>query len=318
MSPRLRAPIVALLAMTSACDASPPPPPRPPEPTSPRPVAPPPQAVAPPAPAEEPEPPALTWQQRAAVAIAELQDKEPALYKKLHTLKPNRRVGDEMLFAQPIAADPRAAPVFLQRLLSGNDSVTVRLALVDALPGTAGDWQEGIAALVAVDASPRVRKKLVETMRYVDPPHDIAGLRHGFNDEDIAVRVAAARTAGFARDGIGLYQEVVSMTFNDEDWDLRAAAVQSLGKFGNKAAWPQLVRMLGDPHPTVRLQVLIALENLDAEAAGRLPELDKLAKDRQNPRVARQAQKLQKQANKPARPAGDERPVGSPPVRTPP
>lgn len=316
MIPRPRAPILALLAVMTACDA--PAPPRPPEP-APRPSTPPPTPSPPPPPVPaKPEPPKLTWQQRTAVAIADLQQQDPARYKKLRSLKPNRRVGDEQLFSQPIAADPRAAPVFLQRLLNGSDSVAVRLALVDALPGTGGDWQEGIAALVAIDASPRVRKKLVETMRYVDPPHSIDGLRHGFNDEDLAVRVAAARTAGFARDGIGLYQEVVSMTFNDEDWDLRAAAVQSLGKFNNKAAWPQLVRMLGDPHPTVRLQVLIALEHLDAEAAGKLPELDKLAKDRQNPRVAKLAQRLKTQATAPEKPAGDERPDGSRPVRKPP
>lgn len=235
-----------------------------------------------------------TWQQRTAIAIGELQAKDPKRYKKLHTLKPNRRVGDEQQYTQAIAQEPQAAAVFLQRLLNGNDSIAVRLALVDALPSTGGDWQEGLAALVAIDASPRVRKKMVEMLRYVAPPHDITGLRHGFADEDAKVRAAAARTAGFARDGIGLFQEVVSMTFDGDDWDTRAAAAQSLGKFGHKAAWPQLLRMLGDPHPEVRLQVLIALEHLDAEATRRLPELDKLAKDRQNPRLASLARRLQK------------------------
>ncbi len=235
-----------------------------------------------------------TWQQRTAIAIGELQEKDPKRYKQLHALKPNRRVGDEQQYTQAIAQEPPAAAVFLQRLLNGKDSIAVRLALVDALPSTGGDWQEGLAALVAIDASPRVRKKMVEMLRYVAPPHDIAGLRHGFADEDAKVRAAAARTAGFARDGIGLFQEVVSMTFDGDDWDTRAAAAQSLGKFGHKAAWPQLLRMLGDPHPEVRLQVLIALEHLDAEATRRLPELDKLAKDRQNPRLASLARRLQK------------------------
>lgn len=233
----------------------------------------------------------LTWQQRTAIAIGELQQNDPKLYKQLYTLKPNRRIGDEQQYTQTIAQDPQAAPVFLQRLLNGRDSIAVRLALVDALPSTGGDWQEGLAALVAIDASPRVRKKLVEMLRYVAPPHDITGLRHGFHDEDSHVRAAAARTTGFARDGIGLFQEVVSMTF-DDDWDTRAAAAQSLGKFGHKAAWPQLVRLLGDPHPEVRLQVLIALEHIDAAATSRLPELDKLAKDRQNPRLASLARRL--------------------------
>lgn len=302
MNQRPRALLLALFAATIACDVqTSTTPPNEPLPTQPwLPVAPagpaqptPPAAVVQPptdrAPAAEL---ALNWQQRTAIAVAELQDKDPALYKKLDKLQPNRKVGDERQYTQTIAQEPRAAAVFLKRLLNGGDSVTVRLALVDALPATGGDWQEGVAALVAIDASPRVRKKLIETLRYVSPPHDITGLRHGFNDEDVQVRAAAARTAGFARDGIGLFQEVVSMSF-DDDWDVRAAAAQSLGKFDHQATWPQLVRMLGDPHPEVRLQVLIALERTDPEATRKLPELDKLAKDRQNARLASLARRLQ-------------------------
>jgi HEAT repeat protein len=297
MSRRPHALPLALLAATIACDAVPPPTQPPSQPLSTQPwLPPPPQPAEPPQPAAPPARPAeavvaLTWQQRTAIAVAEMQDKEPERYKKLSKLLPNRRVGDEKQYTQTIAQDPGAAAVFLKRLLNGSDSVAVRLALVDALPATGGDWQEGVAALVAIDASPRVRKKLIETLRYVPPPHDITGLRNGFNDEDVQVRAAAARTVGFARDGIGLFQEVVSMTF-DEDWDARAAACQSLGKFGHMAAWPQLLRMLGDPHPEVRLQVLIALEHLDAEATRQLPALDKLANDRQNPRLASLARRL--------------------------
>lgn len=300
-----RALTLALLAATIACDA--PTPTQHPTQTSPQPteaqpgqptqtdVTQParPSAVAQPPRSTEPDPAiaALTWQQRTAGAIGDLQEKDPERYKKLSRLQPNRTVGTEKQYTQAIAQDPRAAPVFIKRLLNGSDSIAVRLALVDALPSTGGDWQEAAAALVAIDASPRVRKQLVETMRYVSPPHDIAGLRHGFQDEDPDVRAAAARTVGFARDGIGLFQEVVSMTF-DDDWDIRAAAAQSLGKFQHEAGWPQLLRMLSDPRPEVRLQVLISLEHLDPEATRQLPELDKLASDRQNPRVASLARRL--------------------------
>ncbi|HEY8377779.1 MAG TPA: HEAT repeat domain-containing protein [Nannocystis sp.] len=290
MSHRKRVLILALVATGLACTEAAPP--RPPEPPPHRPVLLPPPHQPPPPPPPEPEPPKLTWQQRTAIAIDTLQRDDPELYKKLHTLRPDRKVGDELQFTQPIAADPRAAPVFLQRLLNGKDSIAVRLALVDALPATGGDWQEGVAALVAIDASPRVRKKLVETLRYVAPPHDIDGLRLAFHDEDPRVRAAAARAAGFARDGIGLFQEVVSMTFDDEDWDVRAAAAQTLGKFQQKAAWPTLVRLLGDPNREVRLQALLALERIDADAARKLPELDALARDKSDPRLARLAKRL--------------------------
>jgi len=253
-----------------------------------------PRAAKPPA----PRGPKLAWSARTAIAIAELQARDPALYKKLAALQPNHRVGDELSFSQPELADPRAAPVLLKRLLNGNDPVPVRLALVDALPNTGGDWQEGAAALVAVDASPRVRKKLVEVLRYVPPPHNLSGLRLALGDEDLEVRVAAARTAGFTRDGTALFTELVSATF-DEDWDMRAAAVQALGQLTGPRGTPQqnpardrLVRMLSDERAEVRLQVLLALERIDPAGLRRLPDLERLARDRRSPQVAEVAGRL--------------------------
>lgn len=245
----------------------------------------------------KPRGPALAWNARTAIAVADLQARDPGLYKKLAALRPDRRVGDEQFFSQSVISDPRAAAVLLQRLLNGHDPVAVRLAVVDALPNTGGDWQEGAAALVAIDASPRVRKKLVETLRYVAPPHNLAGLRLALTDEDLGVRVAAARTAGFTRDGAALFTELVSATF-DEDWDMRAAAVQALGQLTgprgarNNPARDRLVRMLTDERPEVRLQVLLALERIDPAGLRQLPDLERLARDRQSPQVAEIAARL--------------------------
>lgn len=233
----------------------------------------------------------LPWKTRTAIAVGELQASDPALYQKLLTLRPNRRVGDELFFAQPELDDPRAAAVLLARLLNGDDPVSVRLAVVDALPATGGDWQEAAAALVGIDASPRVRKKLVEALRYVAPPHNLDGLRLGFRDEDPAVRVAAARTCGFTRDGAGLVAELLSGTL-DEDWDMRAASAQALGQLAVTGAQGRLVRMLADDNPAVRLQVLIALERIDPDGTPRLPELERLARDRQHWKVAQLAGRL--------------------------
>lgn len=235
--------------------------------------------------------PAPSWQVRTAIAVGELEASDPALYHELLTLRPDRRVGDELFFAQPEIDDPRAAAVLLKRLLNGDDPVGVRLAVVDALPATGGDWQEGAAALVGIDASPKVRKKLVEVLRYVAPPHNLDGLRLGFLDEDPAVRVAAARTTGFTRDGVALYTELISATL-DEDWDMRAAAVQALGQLEVVQAQGRLVRMLADDSPAVRLQVLIALERIDPDGMRQLPELERLARDRQHWKVAQVAGRL--------------------------
>lgn len=243
---------------------------------------------------QDDDPPQHDWRQRTAIALAELQEREPVLYARLLTVKPDRRVGAELQFSHAELADPRAAPVLLKRLLNGDDPVGVRLAVVDALPATGGDWQEGAAALVAVDASPRVRKKLVEVLRYIAPPNNLRGLRLAMQDEDLAVRVAATRTAGFTRDGVGLYTELVSASF-DEDWDMRSAAAQALGQLRVRAARDRLVRMLADEHPEVRLQVLIALERVDPEGVRHLPELARLARDRQSRRLAALARRLLKE-----------------------
>jgi HEAT repeat protein len=253
-------------------------------------------APAPPAtpavakPAAKPAPP-LDWRSRLAVAVRELQKTDPALLARLENLQPVRAVDGELSFAAEALHDRRAATVLLRRLLAGKDPAEVRGAIVDALPQTGGDWQEGAAALVGLDASPRVRKKLIEVMRYADPPHSIHGLRLGFKDEDPDVNVAAARAAGFHKHGAELFDELYSATF-DTDWDLRAAAVQALGMLKVPRSREILIKALRDEEREVRLQALLALEQLDPDGLLELPELDRLAKDRKSHRIARKAQLL--------------------------
>ena len=170
----------------------------------------------------------------------------------------------------------------------------MRLAVVDALPTTGGDWQEGAAALVGIDADPRVRKKLVEVMRYTAWPHNIDGLRMAFTDEVATVRVAAARTTGFVRDGAGLYNERMNGSF-DDDWDMRAASVQALGQLRAAAARDRLVGMLADDRAEVRLQVLVALDRIDPEGLRRLPELERLARERDHWKIASVASRMMKE-----------------------
>lgn len=267
-------------------------------PASPRPVAAPAKATPPSATPAARKPrapqPALDWRARVAITVQKLQTEAPDLLSKLTAMQPNRHVEDEQYFTQPELHDPRAAAVLLRRLLQGEDPVKVRCAIVDALPHTGGDWQEGAASLASIDASPKVRKKLVEIMRYADEPHAIAGLRFGFKDEDPDVNIAAARTAGFSRSGPALFTELYSSTF-DADWDLRAAAVQALGMLKMPQSRDVLVKALGDDDREVRLQALLALEQLDPEGIIWLPELDKLARDRKSHRIARKAELLLRQ-----------------------
>lgn len=259
------------------------------------------------------KPVTLDWRSRVALAIHELQASDPALLERLAALQPTVQVDGELSFATADLHDKRTASVLLRRLLAGQDPAAVRSALVDALPLTGGDWQEGAAALVGLDASPRVRKQLISVMRHVDPPHGIAGLRHGFKDEDPEVNVAAARAAGFHKHGAELFPELYSATF-DTDWDLRAAAVQALGMLKVPRSREILIKALGDEEREVRLQALLALEQLDPEGLLELPQLEKLAKDRKSHRIARKAQLLL-QKRRAARKATPRVTTATPPTR---
>lgn len=235
--------------------------------------------------------PALDWRARVAIAVKRLQTEAPQLLAQLEAIQPDRSVADEQFFTQRELQDPRAAPVLLRRLLLGEDPVKVRCAIVDALPQTGGDWQEGAASLAGIDSSPKVRKKLVEAMRYADAPHSVQGLRFGFKDENREINIAAARAAGFSRSGPALFPELYSSTF-DADWDLRAAAIQALGMLKLPQSRDVLIKALADDEREVRLQALLALEQLDPDGIIWRPELDTLVRDRKSHRIARKAELL--------------------------
>jgi len=233
----------------------------------------------------------LDWRARMAIAVNDLQAQDSARLARIEQMQPVRGPGDDLQFTQPELQDPRAAAVLLRRIMQAEDGVKARCALVDALPHTGGDWQEGAAALIGIDASPSVRKKLVGIMRYADAPHSVQGLKLGFKDEDPEINIAAARTAAFSRSGPDLYTELYSSTF-DNDWDLRAAAVQALGMLRLPKSRDVLIRALHDEEREVRLQGLLALEQLDPEGLLQLPELEELARDRKSHRIARKAELL--------------------------
>ncbi len=228
----------------------------------------------------------LGWKQRVAIKNAEYKRTQPNKHADLSARRPSQ--GGELDLTD-IQGNPSAAPVLVTRLM-GNEPPDNRKALAEALPTTGGDWQEASAALVSLDADASVRQALVESMRYAEAPHSVEGLRKGFADEDPKVQAAAARTAGFCKEGRMLYDELHSSLFAD-DWDLRAASAQSLGKLEMVEARSGLIKALKDEHPQVRLYALLALEHIDPSGVANIPEVHKLTKDK-DPQVAKAARRI--------------------------
>jgi hypothetical protein len=249
----------------------------PPERVDPSTWVPPPSVDAPPT-ADPDATPTLTWKQQMAVDIDSFKRDDALRYMKVRTAFPDEDNPEDPEFIALLSGDPRSAGVIIQRLLSASEPPEIRAILAAQLPYTRGRWQEGAAVLIRLDPDAAVRKALVETMRYSEPPHALVGLQSGLEDEDPAVRSAAARTAGFLPAATLLEADLLEVLQSDPDWETRAAVAQSLGALKIESALPGLVAALDDRDRRVRLAALLALERIDVVAAAQLDEVQALAR----------------------------------------
>lgn len=240
-----------------------------------------------------------TWQQRMNIEFELFKSRDHVAFEQVLNLAPDEKTrSGRLVYTDKRLRDPRAAPVLLHRILSGNEKPAVRRAMADALPMTTGDWEEAVSHMLKVEGDAKVRLALVRCMRHSKSPYDLQGLRAGLRDENPDVQVAALETAGYVANGKVLVSELLSATFDDK-WERRAAAIRSLGNLRENRAWKTLIRSLSDQKPEVRLQALISLEKIDAGQAAQLPEVRKLARDG-SMRVAKRAKAVLKLSQQPA------------------
>ncbi len=263
-----------------------------------------------------PATPPVPWTTRLALEVHNFKTAEPTRAKHLQELQPDHtNVANELVFTQPELREPAAAAVLLHRLLHASESRQVRRALVDALPLTGGAWQEGAAAMIALEGDPVIRRNLVMLMRHAGPPHGLEGLRLGFKDEDPSINIAAARAAGFSPSGLQLGPELYSASLS-ADPELRVAAIQAIGMLKLPQAPQVLQKALGDEDREVRLQALLAYEQLDPVGVLWLPELETLARDRKSHRIARKVSIMLRTRGKTKPPAKRPTPPPGPPPGT--
>jgi HEAT repeat protein len=209
-------------------------------------------------------------------------------------LVPQRTRAGTLRFTSP-AIDGNAAltPEILARLAS-EPSRELRLALIDALPRTGGDWVDGALALLEREPEPEVRKALVAILPRAEPTRALRGILAGLGDAAAMVRAEAALSAASlprpTRDDAGLAARLGQL-LSDDDARTRASAVRALGIMGRAAAFDPVARLLDDADSEVRLQAIHALERLDRGRARGLARLETLRSDG-DPKVARAAARL--------------------------
>jgi hypothetical protein len=181
-------------------------------------------------------------------------------------------------FTDPTLYNPALTPVILERLVSGGEQDHVRLALVELLPRTGGEWDDALVDLYATESSADVRSVMVEVTRRADPADARALLLAASTDSSAMVRAAVMRTIPYVEDGVGMSAPIIA-GLTDNHPEVRSFAARSAGWTGMTDAWDELVVLLSDGEPEIRLHALRALERLDAPATARLIALDTLEID---------------------------------------
>jgi len=212
------------------------------------------------------------------------------------TLQPRRTRGGMLRFSQEEIHDhPAAATVFVRRLAT-EPRAEVRLALIEALPRTGGDWFDGVLSHLDREADPLVRKAIVAIMIRAEPSRGAAGIARGLRDEAPEVRAEAAFAAGSLPPAtvqqrpelLARLHELLAAAHAPS----RAAAARSLGLCGfADQSFAALEPLLGDGDAAVRLQALRALGRLDRARAAELPAVRALRAD-PDTKVSRAAAKL--------------------------
>lgn len=102
-----------------------------------------------------------------------------------------------------------------------------------------------------------VRAAALAVVGSFDDPRIVTGVVPLLEDPDWWLRVTAADTLGRLGDERAVQPLVKAL----DDEEARWAAVEALGRIGHPSALPVLGRLLQDPAPEIRIEVLLALRN---------------------------------------------------------
>ncbi len=182
------------------------------------------------------------------------------------------RFGSELIEAEGVG------PVFLERLVHGDENSATRLALVDLVWRLDCQWQPAVSALYATETDAGVRAALVHIVRKGDDSYAAPIVEAGLSDSDAEVRATALRSMRYLDDSSAWADQVVA-AMADGDSFVRMEAARTAGRMELETAWTPLVAMLGDAKPEVRLRALRALEDISPSRVARQPEVQALHSD---------------------------------------
>ena len=191
-----------------------------------------------------------------------------------------RRARDGSLrFADEVVHDNPAAAAELLRRFDGEPDAEVRAALVEALPGTGGEWLDAVLLRFRSEPEARVRKAMVAIAPRAPEARASELVSLGLDDGEPSVRAEGCLAVGSLHVGAaGATARLVAL-LADGDARVRASAVRTLGLETAPGHFDAIAALLRDADAFVRLEVVRALGRLDRPRAAALPALQTLRTD---------------------------------------
>jgi len=230
----------------------------------------------------------LFWQEQRQILIEECSY-DVQHCQKIYTLDPRPTRNPSIFrFTDPEMFNAQLIPLHLARFYDPQTPEYIRLALLDVLRRTEGDWEEGLLDALN-DSSPSIRIAIADITRYASPDFAADTLPILATDSVKEVRASALRAIGYQESND--YQAALEAALQDEDANVRYSAVRSIGWTQPPTPVSKITPLLADSDANVRLHALRTISRLYPDIAGKLPELQSLQSD-PDPKVQREAFRL--------------------------
>jgi HEAT repeat protein len=183
-------------------------------------------------------------------------------------------------FIKPAIKDRLRTPEQLAAALDDKDPIERGQAA--RILGEVADRKAGPALVVALgDSDATVREYAALALARCGDPRDAPAVARLLADPERDVRLAAAEALG--RIGTpSVIEALKALYLREDDWQVRAEVVRTLGKIGDASGGSLLVTALADRHDKVREAALTALKRIGPALA---PLLDETIATTANPWV---------------------------------
>jgi HEAT repeat protein len=185
---------------------------------------------------------------------------------------------------------PQWTDFYIKRFIEKEEPQPVKLALLDLILRSGGDWSTSMYNHIQKETDPAVRALIIDMTKRLTAEEAIPFIDFATSDESDRVRAAAMRALG---NHLSINRSAVLIeALTDPSVDVRLMAIRTLGWSKDTNAIPGLVTLLAEKNNTIRLKSLYALNKIDQEVAKKHVEQLRLVSDF-NPQISRLAKKIQ-------------------------